>query len=393
MNSILLPVLLFFSAPSFEIQTVDEQSLSGAVTRLTTEEICVLSANGTVTLPVERILKITAKGPVKPTPCTGITVYLRDGSLICCCQYVSHNGKGFITLAEGEILEAPLELIQAVGFQSAAAQTAELSRSSPAKTAGDLLLVETERGYDSHPGVIHDVSEDVVHFELDGEILPVKRSKIIGIVYHHAASEEPTSPVCWITDAGGSRWAVQSMSLSGRLSWITAGGLTVSQPLENIREIDFSLGKLVYLSDLKPEAVEWTPFFGGERLPAAMRKFYMPRFDQGFASPALRLGGTEYHKGLALHSRTELVYRLDGGYRRFQATVGIEDAVRPAGKVRLIIRGDERVVFDGELSGGDSPKPLALDVSGVRRLTILVDFGDGLSAGDRLLLCEARVVR
>ena len=103
------------------------------------------------------------------------------------------------------------------------------------------------------------------------------------------------------------------------------------------------------------------------------------------------MGGTPYPKGLALHSRTEIVYRLPARFSRFRAVVGIDDAVRRGGKTRLVIRGDGQELLNAAVAGSDAPRPVDLDLTGVRRLTIVVDFGDSLSAGGYLLLCNARL--
>jgi hypothetical protein len=179
--------------------------------------------------------------------------------------------------------------------------------------------------------------------------------------------------------------------LAEKLEWTTPTGLSVSQPLERIAKIDFSAGKLVYLSDLKPDSVVWTPYFGTSKRLLAMEQFYGPRYDRNFESGPLRLGGIEYPKGLALHARTEIVYRLPAGYTRFQAVAGIDDAMKPGGKVRLAVRGDDQVLLEIAVAGGDPPKPLDLDVTRVRRLTIVADFGESVGEGDHLLLCNARL--
>ena len=50
-----------------------------------------------------------------------------------------------------------------------------------------------------------------------------------------------------------------------------------------------------------------------------------------------------------------------------------------------------RSMLDTAVAGNDPPKPIDVDVAGVRRLTILVDFGDSVNVGDQLLLCNARI--
>ncbi len=98
-----------------------------------------------------------------------------------------------------------------------------------------------------------------------------------------------------------------------------------------------------------------------------------------------------YGKGLALHSRTEIVYRLPGRVPAVSGRRGNRRRGAPGGKVRLVVRGDDKVLFEAVVAGSDAPQPVDLDLAGVRRLTILADFADGPNVGDHLLLCNARL--
>jgi hypothetical protein len=59
----------------------------------------------------------------------------------------------------------------------------------------------------------------------------------------------------------------------------------------------------------------------------------------------------------------------------------------------LVIRGDDKVLLETTLTGAEGPKPLDLDLGGVRRLAILVDFGGEMDAADHLDLCNARIIK
>jgi len=237
------------------------------------------------------------------------------------------------------------------------------------------------------------VTDTQVEFEVDGERLPVKRAKLGGLAYYHPAGAKLPEVICRITDASGSRWAAQSVRLAGELHWTTPAGVAVAAELADVAKIDFASDRIVYLSDLKPESAGWTPFFRLDRDLPLLGQYYAPRQDRTADTLSLRLGGEEYRKGLTLHSRTTVVYRLPDRFRRFKAIVGIDDRVHPRGSVHLVIRGDQRVLFEGEVNGTDPPRMLDLDVTGVRRLSILVDFARDLNVGDQLLLCEARVIQ
>jgi hypothetical protein len=396
MNSIIyLATLVLSAAPSFEARTLDGRAVAGPLVELNADRLTIAAKEGNVSLDTRMVLTLSPRHKQQPPArARGMVVELTDGSLVRGRQYVAREGRARITLADGKTVELPVGGVRAVRFQrDYDALDAEWSRLVGRKADGDLLIVRAGENLDYHRGVVHEVTDDAVHFELDGEVLPIKRSKAVGIVYRHGAAAALPAAVCRIADSAGSQWFVRELKLAGELRWTTPAGLSVAQPLNDVVEIDFSAGKLAYLSDWKPATIVWTPYFGaGNPLPAAER-FHAPRFDRGFESSLLRLGGAAYSKGLALHCRTELVYRLPERFSRFQAIVGIDDAVRPNGRARLLIRGDDKPLLEAVVLGSDVPRTINLDVSGVRRLTIVVDFAGGLGAGDRLLLCDARVIK
>jgi alpha-galactosidase len=121
--------------------------------------------------------------------------------------------------------------------------------------------------------------------------------------------------------------------------------------------------------------------------------FYAYRRDVGFEQNPLRLDGKEYKKGLALASRTELVYKLPGKFRMFRATVGIDDRVRDTGSVHVEIRGDGKPLWQADVRGTEPARELELQIAGVKLLEIVADFGENLDVGDRLVLGEAQVTK
>jgi hypothetical protein len=418
---------LIAATPSFEVQTLDGQTLVGPLTELTADRLSVDAAGGRVSLETERVLSISSQQKLIAAPHTSeVAVELIDGSTVLGRQYLAQGTRAMITLPDGTVLETPTSIVRTVQLQRDSGPLssplgAEWTRLVNMKVDSDLLVVRKDDNIDYHKGVLQDVTADAVRFDLDGEVLSVKRSKVYGLAYRHVAAAELPPPVCRITDAAGSHWSVRSLGLApqlpspfgrgaggegipadrphpsplpegeGTIQWTTPAGLSVAQAADKIVQIDFSGGKIVYLSDLKPDSVRWTPYFGAGKPLAAVEQFYAPRYDRNFDSAPLQLGGTQYRKGMALHSRTEIVYRLPGPFSRFRAVVGIDDAVRPGGKVRLVVRGDGRQLLEAAVLGSEAPRPIDLDLTGIRRLTILVDFGESLSTGDYLLLCNARL--
>jgi hypothetical protein len=395
-SSILLAILLTSAPPTFEVRTADGQTLAGALVEFSAERLALSGVAGRTSLDVARLLSVVAqKSPRRaPQPFQAV-VELIDGSIIEGEQFITRDNQAEISLSGEDVFKVPLSAVRSVQFQREADTLGtEWARLTGGKADADLLIVRVQDTLDRHKGVLHDVTESALRFDLGGEIVSVKRSKIYGFVYRHSAADEMPPAVCTITDAAGSKWVARSVSLTNRLQWTTCAGLNVSQPLESIAEIDFSGGKVAYLSDLRPISSVWTPYFATEKVLPEVARFYAPRFDRGFDSGTLTLGGKTYRKGLALACRTEIVYRLPDAFRRFDAVAGIDDAVRPGGRVRLIIRGDDdKVLFDATLSGSDPPRPVELDLTGVRRVKVVADFSGSFQSGSRLLLACARIMK
>jgi hypothetical protein len=58
-----------------------------------------------------------------------------------------------------------------------------------------------------------------------------------------------------------------------------------------------------------------------------------------------------------------------------------------------LIHGDDRSLLTADVEGGQAPREIKLDIAGVKRLKIVVDFGQNLDTGDWLNLCEARLIK
>jgi len=394
MWSFVLTSVICAGAVDVEVRTVGGETHTGSFIEVTAEEIAVQTADGPVRLATKSVMGVAPKGTTALTPeSIGAWVQLVDGSSILAQQVTATRDRAQVTLVGGRILEIPTADVATVRFRQQSDEMAEeWTRIVGLELSGDVLIAIKGEALNYYSGVLGDIDEETVKFELDGDVLPVKRSKVHGLVYRHPPGRQMPESLCHVIDAGGSIWSAAAVSVTGdTLTWTTPTGTEVARPLGDVLNLDFSRGKVLYLSDLAPETTQWTPYFSPARIPPALASFYAPRQDRALEQGPLRLADVEYAKGLALHSRTQLVYRLPGRFSRFKAIAGIDDRVRPRGNVRLVITGDGETLLEATVTGQDDPLPIDLDLTGVRRLGILVDFGEQLDLSDHLDLCQARV--
>ena len=103
------------------------------------------------------------------------------------------------------------------------------------------------------------MTEQKVRFLLHDEPRGVRRADVFGLIYFHAAAAPAESPMT-IVDAAGSRWAAASLKLGAdAVEFAAPGGRTGRVGLSEIAKIDLSCGKIVYLSDLKPDVERVEP--------------------------------------------------------------------------------------------------------------------------------------
>jgi len=398
MSLVLLVAAAGLSAIAVDVKPLTGPPVSGDLVEITTEAVVLQTAAGRQSLPVSSLWEIvpqqTGKPPADPP---ALWIELTDGSRLLAAQFTVSSGVAAVRLTRGDPLTIPTRTIRWVRLRDYAGQ-ADLAKQwqgiLQGKHRGDVVVVRRSGGLDELEGTLFDVGPESVKFEFDGDRIDVNRTKIDGFIYYHPTAEEAPVRHCQVAEVSGSSWQAKSVAVAGeRLEVTAATGVKVTLPLAQLLKIDFSAGNATWLSDLEPDSVQWRPYVES-RLPEPMlAKLFHPHRDRSVDGQPLLLGGKDYAKGLALTSRTEVVYRLTETYSQLHAVVGIDDRVRDAGNVQLVISGDGKELFSRAITGRDEPLSLKLDVRGVRRLKILFDFGGELDIADHLNLCDARLTK
>lgn len=410
---VLTTALVLAAGPQASVTTLTGDQVVGQLVRAGTEEIALSTAAGERSFAAAEILSLKLKQANNAPPQkAAVWLELIDGSQLQATECLIAKGIARATLLGGNSIDLPTRSLQTVRLQdheSDVARQGRLARqwqdiiAAPA-TADVIVIRKLSTGEDNDApmtavldtleGVLGDVSEEKVQFTYDEQTIPVDRAKVEGFVYFHPAGRELPSPLCRIDDNAGNRWNVKSLTLAGEtLQFVSTAGVKAELPVARITGFDYSAGKILFLSDVEPETSEWTNAYGDNSATASLARLFAPRRDQSFGGEPLTLDGQSYEKGLALHSKTVLEYRLLGKFSKFLALAGIDDKVRPAGDVLLVVALDGKPLGEHRIRGKDAAVPLEYDIRGGRKLTITVDFGGALDVADRLHLVNARVTK
>lgn len=177
-----------------------------------------------------------------------------------------------------------------------------------------------------------------------------------------------------------------SYSENNLLKCRAAFGAELEFPADQLVSLQFLGGRIVYLSDLEPLAYQVTPY---------LDRTWPLRRNQNAVGGPLRLASREYHRGIGMHSQSVVTYKLEREYDVFQATIGIDAVTEGRGSVIFRVLADGKPLFTSDIVRGKTPVltvgPLAM--SGVRELTLAVDYADQGDLLDHADWCDALLIK
>jgi hypothetical protein len=226
--------------------------------------------------------------------------------------------------------------------------------------------------------------EDVI-FDQDGEQQHVRWGAIRLVTLADLQRRPPPVGVM-VELADSSLLAATRLEWSGdRLEITLSSGQSVQLDPRLVAGIEVHSPRRLWLAEIAPQAVEHTAF---------LDRNWTHRVNRCAAGGPLVVNGRTYRRGLGLHSACKLTWELGGRFQSFVAAVGIDDSAGPWADADL------RVCLDGKLAAehrglmhGQKPRPIKLDVSGRRFLTIEVGYGRRGHVQDRVDVLDAALIR
>ena len=378
--------------PAVTVRTVEGDTLAGRLSRLDERGALLDTAGGPVSIKLGELEEIalgTEPRDALAAPGQAI-VRTVDGQLLAAEQVLAAEGQFIVITPAAGTLWLPADRVRAVVLPDRTVTPAavETAAAEPLAARGDGnadRLVARGPGGDLMvlPGRLNGISADRIAFHYRRQDRTVERAKVAMIVMSDAAKIDPPPGQLILQD--GSRLGFDAIRLHAGHFTLTSGAAEATGiPAERATAVLYRPAGVTYLSELTPAEVHEAGTFD---------TVFTWRADRSSGAGPLRLAGRTWPRGLGLHSRCRLTYRLQGRYRRLIAVAGIDDAARPHGDATLAIAADGReLLAPTRLTGRDAPIPLRLDLAGAQTLTIEVDYGEGLDVGDSVDLGDAKLI-
>jgi hypothetical protein len=385
-----LPVVLLslLSAPPVEVVPLQGEPLSGVWRDLNDGRVTITQGTKDVAIPLSDVLEIRLRGePARHDKPTAV-VSLWDGTKLGGAQAQIVGQRLTVTSAILGEWSASKTDVASIRFTDRFDENEQWLKLVERVNKSDLLVIRKDQTLDFLDGVVVEVTENGIKFLLDGEEVTTRRDKVFGLIFAQR-SNASKPPAVRLELSNGDVVMAKSVASSGT-SLIASAAADMKIPLPHLKRIDFSQGKLRYLTQDPPRDQKYTR--GIQEGPGFV-------VDRAFYAPELKpIGARAYSRGLCIRPRTSLKYRLGGEYRRFQAIVGIDESVKDGGgDCDLQILGDGKPLLKLRVTARDPARPIDLEVDGVVTLEIVVDFGEdaksNVDLGDNLDLADAKLIK
>ena len=345
-------------APELLTVTVERTSgepVAGRLVAIDADAIRLAGDEGEATVPLTTVRRVVRVGGPAARP-RAVELSTLDGGELQGDDFVRAGDEAVVTIGDSQA-RLPMDRVRSVAWTAGGTDwLADL----PAEPSTDLVVVRRDDGHELVECAVSGVDSEHVTVSLDGETIPVKRTKVAGIVWLRPAA----------APAGGTQVVVAGGRLAaGGVAWTDAGLVldgVVRLPAALLESIDYAAGRTVPLAGLDTERTDVEPFFGGLAEVEGIARFFAPRATAATDGPA----------GLAIRPRTVAVWRVPADSRRFRAAIEREVATGPAA-VEVTLALDDRELFRRRIDGAAGEVPIDVDVAGGRRLSIVVDFVPG----------------
>lgn len=106
------------------------------------------------------------------------------------------------------------------------------------------------------------------------------------------------------------------------------------------------------------------------------------------------IAGVNYERGLGTHAPGRIQITLDGGKAMFTAKAGLPDSVKGTqARVEFIVRGDGKTLWkSGRVLPGNPAKDVSVDLTGIKKLELVVTDGGNGNTSDHAVWADAKIV-
>ena len=310
-------------------------------------------------------------------------VSLRDGSVLYADSVETTQDAIRIQAGAETSIKVPLASVRSIQL-SALNETQQKQWEAIVQATTDqdaLVVIRSPESLDSVKGVVESIKPEIVELNFNGQTIPAPKNRLAGVLIYAPPSEsEAPKAILQIKMVGGDKLQVAEITVGSNevANILLVAGGTIELPLDQISELDFSIGSLRELAELKPFELGAQPRLSFLNTIDGADRMFEPRF-----------------------VNSDLVF-LGAGFSTFVVPEGFKQFV---GEVKLAPKGDrfspckvevlveKTVVWQSDLTEVGVKQAFNVPIEPEQRLELRVKYKDDLPIGDVVLWLNPRLLR
>jgi len=370
------------------IKTISQDTLQGRLISLTLDDGAVLEGAGSETQRVasEELVRLRTNAAASARPRQDYTLRLANGDVL--------DGRIVAGDADTVVIEAPWCGRLVVPLESVERIDAARATQSAHRESANWLMRRKDLDQDAILLTNGDVlqgflkSIDAIGAAIEGDLGEnlVPHRLIVTIRLASAVFAGLDSPHARIALRGGCRLTVTELDWIGDVVEAAhVGGQRLRFDAAQVVEIEFVGGRWEWLSTHQPISFEHTPM---------LSVGWEYSIDRNVLGGPIEIDGRRFDHGLGVHSRSRLVYELQGDYEEFVTLFGIDDNSGPKADVSVSVLVDgQRRLAEKHVRRGKLYGPIRINVARANRIELVVDFGENGNIQDRFNWVEPALIR
>jgi hypothetical protein len=278
----------------------------------------------------------------------------------------------------------PANEITEILTKEALAPGAPLDRSQASPDLDTVYAKIDGGGFQAVSGSVRGLEGESLQFDYQGKIRKIAMARIAAIL--RQPQETPrTEAFAAIDVRGNHRIPGMIVSLAdGKAVIETLWKERIEIPRTALIDLTVRNGRVTSLTDLDPAKAEHQPFLD-RKLPHTVNR--------SINGSPLKIGDTQFERGLCTHSRTLLTYDVGQAYARLRGKVGMQKGDGDRGNAIVRVVSDAGVLFEKQITGATPIESLDVDTSKAKTLTLEVDYGENMDVGDHVVWGDPILVR
>ncbi len=256
------------------------------------------------------------------------------------------------------------------------------------RSDGDALVVlRPGNSVDRVNGLIREIKEGTVSFDLDGQVIDVANEKLLGVIWYRKPLDRVQPTVAIRLVDGGLVYAESFSIRSGSLEYQGQVGQSAKIPLDQVSVINYSHANLKWLSELEVLESKTARRIDWKQDSPLIERSQLPRMERS-STDSLE-GGADLH----FPSPGSFAFRVPDGFQRLVTRIERSDRGTQRSTLRIEVWQDDVKIIDKQMAASDDSLDLEVPLVAGKKVRLAVASSNRLMVGTDLRWIQPRLVR